>query len=423
MQPPKVSVIVVSRGRPDLLPRCLTGLGQLFYPAFEIIVVADPDGVRAVASMGWQARVKTVAFDQANISAARNAGIVVAAGEVIAFIDDDAVPEPTWLTHLIAPFANPQVVAAGGYVRGRNGISFQFRAGLVTQTGEDVPLDAPGEVPFSPALPPGHALKTMGTNCAFRRQDVALIGGLDPVFRFFHDETDLNMRLLETRKTSVVVPLAQVHHGYAASARRGADRVPHSLFEIGASSMAFLRKHAPENLHEAALARLRAEQRRRLIRHMVGGGLEPRDVDRLLHSLEAGLVEGRGRALKALDPLPTSTAPFLPFARTGTTHGATLFAGRTWHYRRLRRQAMQSVAKGNVTSVFRFSPTGLYHDVAFMPEGYWLQKGGLFGRANRTDSAFKLTSFKSRVTREWSRVARLRQNLDFSPVQGDADGH
>ncbi|WP_372887787.1 glycosyltransferase family 2 protein, partial [Shimia sp.] len=122
-----VSVVIVSRGRPQALARCLTGLSQQTHPSFETIVVADPSGCAAVNDGAFSGLVKLVAFDEANISAARNLGIARAAGELVAFIDDDAVPEPTWLAHLVAPFdSDPEVMAAGGFVRGRNGISFQW---------------------------------------------------------------------------------------------------------------------------------------------------------------------------------------------------------------------------------------------------------------------------------------------------------
>jgi len=405
-----------------LLVRCLTGLGQLFYEAFEIIVVADPAGMQAVTDMGWHTRVKLVAFDEANISAARNAGIGVAAGEIIAFIDDDAVPEPSWLDHLSAVFDDPQIVAAGGYVRGRNGISFQYRGATVSPTGEEITLDMPGDAPFTPDPPEGHAVKTMGTNCAFRRQNMALVGGLDPVFRFFHDETDLNMRLRKGGGRTAIVPLAQVHHGYAPSVRRGADRAPLSLFEVGASSMVFLRKHAPEGEYEGALARLRAEQRKRLLRHMVGGGLEPRDVKRLMVSLDAGIAEGARRPLSPLMPISMATAPFLPFQKSQASRGSICIGGRSWSRRRLHRQALAHVKAGEVVSVFRFSPTALYHNVRFTKDGYWLQKGGLFGRANRTESVIKLTSFRARLSREWQRVAGLRQGLGITMPRGDEEG-
>ena len=146
-----VSVVVVSPGRPGLLTRCLTGIGQLWYPEFEIVVVADGPGCDAVRAMGWGDRVKLARFDEANISAARNRGIALAAGQVVTFIDDDAVPEPTWLTHLTGPFHDPEVAQVGGFVRGRNSFSFQWQARAVDSLGAarevPVPGTAPGKLP------------------------------------------------------------------------------------------------------------------------------------------------------------------------------------------------------------------------------------------------------------------------------------
>lgn len=125
MDSPPVSVVVVSRERPDALMRCLNGLAQLDYPLFEIVCVACPAGIAALSARPDSERIKTVVFDRPNISEARNLGITEAAGEIVAFIDDGAVPEPLWLWHLTAPFSEPNVAATGGYVIGRNGISFQ----------------------------------------------------------------------------------------------------------------------------------------------------------------------------------------------------------------------------------------------------------------------------------------------------------
>ena len=404
-----VSVIVVSRGRPGPLGLCLTGIRQLCYPDFEIVVVADSAGIETVRKRGWSDRLKLVPFEQANISAARNAGFAVAAGEIVAFIDDDAVPEPTWIGHLAGPFADPGVTASGGYVIGRNGISLQWTARAADAQGRKVVLDGPGQDPFEPEPPAGFVTTTEGTNCAFRREALAGLGGFDPAFRFYLDETDVNLRLAAAGGRTVIAPRARVHHGYAASARRAADRAPLDLTEIGASSAVFLRKHAPTADPAAALADLRHGQRRALLEHMVSGGIEPRDVTRLLAGLNNGFGEGMARGIAPLVPLPPASDPFLPFHRMPATGVSRQIAGRAWDRARLRRAAAAAVAKGDIVTLFRFSLTARPHRVWFHPGGWWEQRGGLFGPAERTEPVFRLHGFRGRVRREWARVAGLRR--------------
>lgn len=404
----RVSVIVVSHGRPEQLAVCLTGIGQLCHRDFELIVVADAPGAQAVARMGWETRVKLLRVDEANISAARNAGLAAAAGEVVAFIDDDAVPEPSWLCHLTGPFADLDVAATGGYVIGRNGISFQWRAHGVNRLGETMALEAPGDEPFAPAPPPGYVVKTEGTNCAFRRDVLAGLGGFDPAFRFYLDETDVNLRLDAVGARTVIVPRALVHHGFAASTQRAADRTPRDLIEIGASKVVFLRKHAPAAEHAAALERFAATERRRLLRHMVAGGLEPRDVARRLDDLAVGVRAGQRRALVSLAAIPPAAEPFLPF-QSGEISESVHLAGRPWKRRRLRAEAARAVAAGRIVTLLLFSPTARPHRVRFHPGGWWEQTGGLFGRAERDEPAFRFASFRVRVAQEWARVAPTRQ--------------
>lgn len=410
MTPRAISVIVVSRDRPALLPRCLTGIGQLWYPNLEIVVVADQAGTKAVQAMGWNDRVKLVRFDAPNISAARNAGIAASAGEVVAFIDDDAVPEPSWLDHLVAPFDDKAIAATGGYVIGRNGISFQWTARAVNARGQKVVLDHAGDGPFEPSPPEGFVPKTEGTNCAFRRDVLAGMGGFDPAFRFYLDETDVNLRLAKSGGRTVIVPLARVHHGYAASPRRTADRAPRDLAEIGASSAVFLRKHTAGVDMEAELARLTGTQRRALLGYMVEGGLEPRDIGRLLDGLAAGFAEGLRREIMAPPPIGPAKAEWRLFTPDRPRGEARHFAGRSWNRARLRTRAAAAVAAGDNVTLFRFSPTALPHQVRFHAGGWWEQIGGLFGPSERIEPHFRFRSFHIRVHKEWARVVKLRQS-------------
>tara|TARA_R110002020_G_scaffold475452_1_gene710150 strand:- start:29010 stop:30245 length:1236 start_codon:yes stop_codon:yes gene_type:complete len=410
MSEPSVSVIIVSRNRPDALRRCLLGVSQLQYPSFEVVIVACPEGIKAAEAANSLPDIKCVAFDEANISAARNLGLVHAAGEIVAFIDDDAVPEPQWLRYLVAPARRSDVAAMGGYVRGRNGISFQYRARSLDAQGTPQELDI-DSLQATVLIPPkGRAIKTEGTNMAFRRDVLVSIGGFDPAFRFYLDETDVNMRLARAGHATALVPLAQVHHGFAASAMRRADRVPRDLFEIGASWAVFQRKHIPPREHAAHWHAQRAAERQRLLAHMVAGGLEPRDVRRLLKSLLAGYAEGQTRKPSAVRLPKHAVQPFRLASSSSRRSGFTAVRG-------LRgaaalQKASESVLSGCIETVLILSWTALFHRVTFSSQGVWVQKGGLFGKAARDEPLFRLASFGRRSKFERERFALVRGLAD-----------
>lgn len=403
-----VSVVIVSRDRPKALRRCLMGMSQLDYTPFELIIVADPASCAALRNVPQAAFAKVIAFDEANISAARNVGITAASGEIIAFIDDDSVPEPTWLTFLVAPFSDPTVAASGGFVRGRNGISWQSRARAVDRTGHQVPLVVDAEKPTVLTAKPGRAIKTEGTNMAIRQACLVELGGFDPRFRFFLDETDLNLRLAAKGLSTAISPRAEVHHGFAPSGRRRLDRVPTDLFEIGASWAVFLGKHAGPADAALAWARVQATERRRALKHLVSGGVEPRDVRRLMDSLRAGYRDGQNRAAPQNNKLSENRPDFRPFP-SKTVARSHLISGRVWSRRKQRSQAKQQVTAGEIVTVLRFSPTALYHHIVFRDDGYWEQTGGLFGKSERSQKVLSLWWFAERVRAEASRVQVVRK--------------
>lgn len=131
------------------------------------------------------ADIQFVPFSKPNISKARNLSVALAAGEIVVFIDDNAVPEPTWLGHLVAPFVEPDVAAAGGFVRGRNGISWQWCAESVDRIGvaTEIPLESDKTVILCPN--PTRAIRRQGTYMAFRPAGFADLWGLIRVIGFF----------------------------------------------------------------------------------------------------------------------------------------------------------------------------------------------------------------------------------------------
>lgn len=410
MTSPPVSVIVVSRGRGESLGLTLIGLSRLIHDTYEIVVVADAEGQEAVRRARLTDEVKLIPFADPNISAARNRGIAAAAGEILAFIDDDAVPEPTWLSYLTTPFDDPQVAATGGFVIGRNGISFQWKASSVDYAARTDPLPVDETRPTVLTPPPGRAIKTEGTNMAFRRSVLAGLGGFDPAYRFYLDDTDLDMRLAKAGHATAIAPLARVHHAFAPSARRAPSRAPRDLYEIGASLSVYLRRHCPEPEREAIVDAFIRSRDASLIGHMITGRLEPRDVQRLRKRLRDGVDAGKTRDLPPLPAIGHSNAPFLPFASRTNESGITL-SGSFRARRALRRKAAEMAAEGKSVTLFLFSPTALYHRVRMRREGYWEQAGGIWGRSDRQDRIVRLTTVRKRLLREIKRIA-LQRGID-----------
>jgi GT2 family glycosyltransferase len=119
-QPPplplsRASVVVPTNfARPAELRRCLKTLAELDHPDYEVIVVDNRPADAPAAELDG---VRVVREPRPGISAARNRGVAVATGEIIAFTDDDVQVHPGWLSALGRRFARqPHVSVVTGLV-------------------------------------------------------------------------------------------------------------------------------------------------------------------------------------------------------------------------------------------------------------------------------------------------------------------
>lgn len=409
----QVSLIIVSRDRPRGLYRLLQALKFQRYTDFEVIIVSNLVDWNDFADLAGFKNLRRIHFDEANISKARNLGIQAAAGDILVFCDDDAVPEPTWLTHLIEPFAAKDVGISGGYVRGRNGISFQWRRIFSNAFGDDVIQEDTDELPpHTYEYQKDNFAKVQGTNCAFRKIALLDAGGFDPKFSFFLDEVDATLRLGRMGWKTAIVPLAQVQHGFEESARRTRNRVPKTLFNEGQSKSYFIARHAAALNPEQSIRKFMGTQKNRLVQLMLAGWLEPGDVTRLMASLVAGLDQqtDAGKDM-TLEPLSRSKQKFTPYqqnTQSGPGDGLAI-AGSSLNWWRMCKVAQAEANLGNIVTIFRFSRTALFHHSYFDQRGFWVQFGGLFGPSSRNDPKFKFWTLPSRIHKEITRISMHRQ--------------
>lgn len=204
---PSVSVVVCSHNGSGTIRDTLDALAGIDYPELETIVI-DDGSTDATAAIVEEYDVRLIRTENRGLSNARNAGLEAATGEIVAYIDDDAYPDPDWLTYLAAAFMGSPHAAVGGP--------------NITPP-EDGPIaacvaNAPGG-PIHVLVSDLEAEHIPGCNMAFRREALEAAGGFDPRFRTAGDDVDVCWRLQDTGETLGFVPAAVVWHHRRPSIR------------------------------------------------------------------------------------------------------------------------------------------------------------------------------------------------------------
>jgi glycosyltransferase involved in cell wall biosynthesis len=325
---PTFSVIINTYNRADYLDDAIRGVLQLDYPAFELIVVNGPstDDTEAVLAR-WAGRIKTASCEAANLSMSRNVGIAAAAGDLVAFLDDDAVPHPQWLSRLAGHYARPEVGAVGGFTADNTGMRWQVRKTVCDRFGfahfvddlfDERALNFAG-TPFYPSL--------LGTNSSFRRAALLEIGGFDHTFSYMLDETDVCLRLVDAHWHVIYERDALVFHQFAASHIRSATRKPKTLYPSVVSKAYFVHRHGRNDgltLQAEAMEGFRKELMR--ANKWLADHDDITSEHRMRLDLEVvrGIEVGAQRAAETIAhqktvgdlPVPTDPPPFLPVSVT-----------------------------------------------------------------------------------------------------------
>jgi glycosyltransferase involved in cell wall biosynthesis len=204
---PRISVVVCSYNGARTIRDCFDGLEQLAYPDYEVIVV-DDGSTDATAAIARQYDFRLIRTENRGLANARNTGLKAATGDIVAYLDDDAYPDPHWLTYLAARFLSTSHAAVGG-----------------------PNLAPPGDGPIAECIArapggPVHVLLSdceaehiPGCNMAFRKACLEGIGGFDPQFRTAGDDVDVCWRLQERGWTLGFSPAAMVWHHRRNSVR------------------------------------------------------------------------------------------------------------------------------------------------------------------------------------------------------------
>lgn len=171
---PLVSVVVVTRDRPELLAGTMRALAHQTWRRIEVVVV-DHAPTERTRLMARREGARYIPGADSTLAWARQAGVSAAAGDIIAFTDDDCLPHPEWLSHIVAAFCANASLAG---VQGRT-------------VGETGPVGS-------------HAIDVarldplyQTCNIAYRRAALQRAGGFDLRFTGYFEDTALGARVLQ----------------------------------------------------------------------------------------------------------------------------------------------------------------------------------------------------------------------------------
>lgn len=233
---PLVSVIIPTRNRVKSLGHCLSSLVQQTSPSkyYEVLIVDDHSSENVFQSYETLldslagCTVRICLFKNAGIGTvhARNLGVRQARGEIIAFLDDDCIPAPNWISTLLNYFdVNPAVVAVTGRILPvelkhplsafrQNFYDRRYQKLLSPPSSQHIRDKFGFPITFGEDLCLTDSLA--GGNSAVRSSTLRKLGAFDPNFTMMHDK-ELAIRLLREHFVCIFATDLLVRHDHTKS--------------------------------------------------------------------------------------------------------------------------------------------------------------------------------------------------------------
>lgn len=317
-----VSIVINTWNRANLLRNTLHSFSWLDYAKFEVVVINGPSTDRTEDVLReFSGKIKVGQCPVANLSMSRNMGIAMAAGEIVAFIDDDAIPEAEWLTQAVEAFDSDDVAAVGGKVFDPTGWNYQYEYSTANRLANAQwrRMQATPELcfPMSYEFP-----YLQGTNALFRRDVLISIGCFDEEYEYYLDETDVCLRMVDAGYLLRQLPNAYVHHKFAPSNIRGDNKVTKYRYPIIKNKLYF--SHVNGRSHYS-LSEINADNEAFIVSqladvdfHIAGGRLSITDRQKLLDDtararIAAAVATSAPRKFIREELLASARTPFLTF--------------------------------------------------------------------------------------------------------------
>jgi GT2 family glycosyltransferase len=249
--PPKVSLIILTRNKADLLARCMDTIQtRTGYRNYEIIVIDNGSDDRAtleyLENVANKQIAKVIRNDSPfNFAALNNSGAACAAGEILGFLNNDLeIISPEWLEEMVSHACRPDIGAVGarlwyphgglqhgGVVLGVTGVANHahrlLRRGEIGHTGRGVLIQS-----FSAVT---------GACLVVRRALFESVNGFDERhFAIAYNDVDFCLRLNARGYRTLWTPYAELHH--LESASRGPEDTPEKKARLQRESEEFMKR-------------------------------------------------------------------------------------------------------------------------------------------------------------------------------------
>lgn len=323
----RCSIVINTYNREAYLRRLLPSLERLAGPSFEVIVVNGPstDGT-ATYLAEYAGRIKLVDCPDRNLSKSRNLGIAAAAGDIIVFIDDDALPaDQNWLTYLISVFERDTVgdiAAVGGSVLHRDTDRYEFNGGFISEYGFQ--KFRSGDELVCEYDSGEWVVSVPGGNVSFRRNILVMIGGFDEFFVYYLDEADVCFRIIRSGYQIVHEIKSAVRHYAGPSDVRGSRKniIERNWYVITRSDSYFAVKNSRGRLIDRVIKTIRFAPKKHFFQEMkpilkdnrVPLRSRLRIVMQWINGLYDGITSGVFKKRQLVD-FSVQPPPFLPFQR------------------------------------------------------------------------------------------------------------
>lgn len=240
------SVVIPTYRRPEELRRCLAGLAQQSLPPAQIIVVRRVGDLEtgAVTSESAHPAFVDVVVTEGGVLAAMGAGLAEAQTDIVAFVDDDAVPRRDWLKALVRHFDDPKVGGVGGRDVVRTSASEHptLDVGRITRWGKLIGNHHRG------AGEPRRVMVLKAAGMAFRPSALVLPDGLRGAGAQTHFEVGMSLSALRRGWHLIYDPTAVVDHDAAQrfDADQRARPAPAAVHDAAYNLVTCLLREAPE---------------------------------------------------------------------------------------------------------------------------------------------------------------------------------